>query len=404
MTTSRAAPTDARPDATGMTYASKIPADAPGLQLEKPQARTLRKGPVLTSIGIIGGAVIIAVVVALTPRSESAKAANPNRTDTSTKDITLPDNVRDAPENNSGLHPAPRLGPPKAQAPAGGENSAAREAARQAMREERAKALASPILVELENPTSADQGASALLAHLSAGPNPVAAGGPPLDSMPTPAAGGGGLSAGGVADPNMQQHKNDFLARDGINNASYLSQSLASPRSPYEVKAGTIIPTSLITGMNSDLPGQVIGQVRENVYDTVSGNYLLIPQGSRLLATYDSAVTFGQERVLVCWNRLIRPDGSSIPLECMPGVDLSGQAGFADQVDNHWWRIITGVASARSCPRPPSAARATSLATTRRSRSSGPRTPAAQSTRPARRSRRRTSPSSQPSRSGPASA
>ena len=163
--------------------------------------------------------------------------------------------------------------------------------------------------------------------------------------MPTPAPGAaGGLSAGGVADPNMQQHKNDFLSRDGINNASYLSQSLAAPRSPYEVKAGTIIPTSLITGMNSDLPGQVVGQVRENVYDTVSGNYLLIPQGSRLLATYDSAVTFGQERVLVCWNRLIRPDGSSIPLECMPGVDLSGQAGFADQVDNHWFRIITGVA------------------------------------------------------------
>ena len=142
----------------------------------------------------------------------------------------------------------------------------------------------------------------------------------------------------------MQQHKSDFLSRDGINNASYLSQSLASPRSPYEVKAGTIIPTSLITGINSDLPGQVIGQVRENVYDTVTGNHLLIPQGSRLLATYDSSVTFGQERVLVCWNRLIRPDGSSIPLECMPGVDLAGYAGFADQVDNHWWRIITGVA------------------------------------------------------------
>jgi type IV secretion system protein TrbI len=345
MTTPRAAPADAARDATGMTYASKIPADAPGLQLEKPQARTLRKGPVLTSIAIIGGAVLIAVVVALTPRSESAKAANPNRTDTSTKDITLPDNVRDAPENNSELHPAPRLGPPaKAQAPSA-ENSAAREAARQAMREERTKALASPILVELENPTSADQGANPLLAHLTAGPNLVAAGGPPSDSMPTPTAGaGGGLSAGGIADPNMQQHKSDFLSRDGINNASYLSQSLAAPRSPYEVKAGTIIPTSLITGMNSDLPGQVVGQVRENVYDTVSGNYLLIPQGSRLLATYDSAVTFGQERVLVCWNRLIRPDGSSIPLECMPGVDLSGQAGFADQVDNHWWRIITGVA------------------------------------------------------------
>ena len=134
--------------------------------------------------------------------------------------------------------------------------------------------------------------------------------------------------SGANADPNMQQHKNDFLSRDGASNATYLSQPLLTPRSPYEVKAGTIIPATLITGLNSDLPGQIIGQVRENVYDTVAGNYLLIPQGSRLIATYDSAVAFGQERVLVCWNRLIRPDGVSISLECMPGVDLAGYCGF----------------------------------------------------------------------------
>jgi type IV secretion system protein VirB10 len=123
-----------------------------------------------------------------------------------------------------------------------------------------------------------------------------------------------------------------------------LNQPLVLPRSPYEVKAGTIIPTTLITGINSDLPGQIIGQVRENVYDTVTGEYLLVPQGSRLIATYDSAVAFGQDRVLVCWNRLIRPDGISISLECMPGVDLAGYSGFADEVDHHWWRILSGVA------------------------------------------------------------
>jgi type IV secretion system protein VirB10 len=104
-----------------------------------------------------------------------------------------------------------------------------------------------------------------------------------------------------------------------------------------------VIPTVLLTGINSDLPGQVIAQVRENLYDTVTGNHLLIPQGSRLLAAYDSMVAWGQERVLVCWNRLIRPDGSSLALECMPGVDLAGYAGFADQVDNHWWRTLGGV-------------------------------------------------------------
>jgi type IV secretion system protein VirB10 len=142
----------------------------------------------------------------------------------------------------------------------------------------------------------------------------------------------------------MQERKNDFLARAGVSSAEYLDKSLTTPRSPYEVKAGTVIPTVLITGINSVLPGQVVGQVRENVYDTVSGNYLLIPQGSRVIAAYDSMVAWGQERVLVCWNRVIRPDGTSITLDCMPGVDLAGYAGMADEVDNHWWRIISGAA------------------------------------------------------------
>jgi Bacterial conjugation TrbI-like protein/DNA topoisomerase len=129
---------------------------------------------------------------------------------------------------------------------------------------------------------------------------------------------------------------------------TYLSQPVLMPRSPFEVKEGTIIPTTLLTGINSDLPGQIVGQVRENVYDTVSGAYLLIPQGSRLIAAYDSAVSFGQERVLVCWNRLIRPDGVSISLECMPGVDLAGSSGFSDEVNHHWWRIVIRIAKTRT--------------------------------------------------------
>lgn len=122
-----------------------------------------------------------------------------------------------------------------------------------------------------------------------------------------------------------------------------VSGMMTPPASPYEVKAGAIIPVTLLTGINSDLPGDIIGQVRENVYDTVSGEYLLIPQGSRLMASYDSMVSYGQKRVLVCWNRLIRPDGSSVSLECMPGVDLEGYAGFHDRVDNHYDRLIGGV-------------------------------------------------------------
>ena len=360
----------------------------------------------LTSIAIIGGAVSIAVVVALTPRSESAKAANPNRTDTSTKDITLPDNVRDAPENNAELHPAPRLGPPaKATGLRSAENSAAREAAARRCVKSAPRRWRPRFSSSSKTRPPPTRARSPLLAHLTAGPNPaLPAARPPTRASPAPGA-GGGLSAGGIADPNMQQHKNDFLSRDGINNASYLSQSLASPRSPYEVKAGTIIPTSLITGMNSDLPGQIVGQVRENVYDTVSGNYLLIPQGSRLLATYDSSVTFGQERVLVCWNRLIRPDGS-LHRSRMHARRRSRRLrrlrrrGGQPLVANHHRRRL-GHARVRDRPAQPGRRLwlqpdgPTALGRKRRRRS--------QSGRPER-SRRRTSRSSRPSRSGLASA
>jgi len=96
----------------------------------------------------------------------------------------------------------------------------------------------------------------------------------------------------------------------------------------------------MINGLNSDLPGQVVAQVRENIYDTVSRRYLLIPQGSRLVGLYDSNILYGQERILVAWNRLIYPDGSSINLKAMPGTDLEGYSGFHDIVDNKYWKIF----------------------------------------------------------------
>lgn len=115
----------------------------------------------------------------------------------------------------------------------------------------------------------------------------------------------------------------------------YNPHSLRTPVSPYQVMAGTIIPASLVTGLHSDLPGQVIAQVTENVYDTPTGRHLLIPQGTRLLGRYDSDIKAGQSRALVVWNRLIRPDGSSLVIENLPGVDRMGQAGVGDRVDRH---------------------------------------------------------------------
>ena len=108
--------------------------------------------------------------------------------------------------------------------------------------------------------------------------------------------------------------------------------------------AGTIIPAALITGINSDLPGQVLASVTENVYDTATGRHLLIPQGSRLLGQYDSQVAFGQRRVLLVWTRLILPDASSITLDRLPGVDTPGYAGLQDDVDWHWQQLLAGAA------------------------------------------------------------
>jgi type IV secretion system protein VirB10 len=341
------------------TYASKMPPDHPGLKLERPLPRALRSGPALAALGLLIAGVSIAVGVGLSPRAvDQAKAAPAPDTVSTPKQVQIAEAVQAVPGNDAPIHQAqaPRLGPPMRadgppSAPAGpfgqGEGGVNPDLAarRQTLREQREKALASPILVELENPTAADQSGATALGAPAGGAASVAVQAAQMVPGSAPAPAGalpGGL--GGMSDPNMQQRKNDFLAHDGANSSGYLGEMPSAPRSPYEVKAGTIIPTTLITGIDSDLPGQIVGQVRENVYDTVSGNYLLIPQGSRLIATYDSMVGFGQERVLVCWNRLIRPDGVSVNLECMPGVDLSGYAGFADDVDHHWWRILSGVA------------------------------------------------------------
>ncbi len=126
----------------------------------------------------------------------------------------------------------------------------------------------------------------------------------------------------------------------------YNPHGLQTPASPYQLMAGTIIAASLISGLNSDLPGFVIAQVTENVFDTVSGRFLLIPQGSRLVGKYDNVVAFGQERALVVWQRILLPDGSSVVIDNLPATDTGGYAGLADEVDLHTWKLLTGVALA----------------------------------------------------------
>ncbi|MDP0926524.1 TrbI/VirB10 family protein [Paracoccus onubensis] len=115
---------------------------------------------------------------------------------------------------------------------------------------------------------------------------------------------------------------------------------VTAPASPYILQAGSVIPAALITGIRSDLPGQITAQVTEPVYDSPTGSILLIPQGTRLIGAYDDSVGFGQRRVLLVWTRLIFPDGRSLVLERLSGADASGYAGLEDGVDHHWWDLM----------------------------------------------------------------
>lgn len=130
-----------------------------------------------------------------------------------------------------------------------------------------------------------------------------------------------------------------LLDRD-VDRRTASSDRLRAPASPYVLQAGSTIPAALVTGLRSDLPGQVVAQVTEPVYDSPTGRHLLVPQGARLIGQYDAGVGYGQERVLLVWNRLILPDGRSIVLERQPGADTAGFAGLQDRVDNHWGRLF----------------------------------------------------------------
>jgi type IV secretory pathway VirB10-like protein len=138
---------------------------------------------------------------------------------------------------------------------------------------------------------------------------------------------------------NGQDHKLAFV-NASVDRRTTSPDRVAAPASSYVVQAGNVIPASLITGIRSDLPGQITAQVTENVYDSPTGRFLLVPQGTRLIGVYDSQVSFGQSRVLLVWTRLIMPNGRSTVLERQPGADTAGYAGLEDEVDNHWGALF----------------------------------------------------------------
>ena len=143
---------------------------------------------------------------------------------------------------------------------------------------------------------------------------------------------------GQITPPTAQDRQIAFL-NAGVDRRTVAPDRVMAPASPYVLQAGSVIPAALITGIRSDLPGQIIAQVTESIYDSPTGRLLLVPQGTRIIGQYDNAVQFGQRRILLVWNRLIFPNGRSIVLERQPGADTQGYAGLEDGVDYHWWDL-----------------------------------------------------------------
>jgi type IV secretion system protein VirB10 len=264
--------------------------------------------------------------------------------------VAKSDELNQLPADYSKLPPkVPELGPPlpgdlgpaivKSQPPVvanyapPGQDAAAAE--RDALRKEAEAAAGSSVFFRSSNQRAAvapAQTASVAPASGLAGFDPQAAG--PASTAARP--------ADPTAVQNRQDQKEAFQKAGTTETRN--SGNLQMPTSPYQVMAGTVIAAALVTGIKSDLPGDVIGTVTEPVYDTATGRYLLIPQGSRILGKYNSQVAYGQSRVQIVWNRIILPDTSSLTLDNPVGADPAGYAGLEDGVDWHWGRILAGAA------------------------------------------------------------
>jgi type IV secretion system protein VirB10 len=288
-----------------------------------PVTRLSRK--VLLGVGAaaaigIGGALLFA----LKPQHQTNGSELYN-----TNNRNTPDGLANLPRDYTGLpKPAPLLGPPlpgdlgrpimSAGAPAPGMPTPA----------------AGP---SSEEQRIAQEQEAARVSHLFATSNEARIPAPPATPAVAPSTAAAANS--GSADLTSQDHKLAFL-NGNIDRRTTSPDRVQPPASPYVLQAGAVIPASLITGLRSDLPGQVTAQATEDVYDSPTGKTLLIPQGSRLVGQYDAQIAFGQSRALLVWNRLIMPNGKSIVLERQPGADTEGYAGLEDEVDNHWGMLF----------------------------------------------------------------
>ena len=317
------------------------PAQPPSdLRLRTDPPRVMRLSrKALAVLGIVAGVGIGgSLIYALKPTAPRQATELYN-----TNSHTTPDNLASVPKDYGQV---PKLGPAlpgdlgrpivaaeqragdTTSSSAGGPQSAANAAqvAHQQAVQERDTARTSKLFLAA-GPVSADAIGAGLTGLTSQAP---AAGASPGEAAATQTE---------VAAGNGQSEKRSFLKAEADHHTESTDR-LTAPASPYVVQAGSVIAAALITGIRSDLPGQITAQVTQNVYDSPTGRTLLIPQGSKLVGEYDSQIAFGQERVLLAWTRLILPDGRSITLERQPGADTAGYGGLQDGVDNHWGKLF----------------------------------------------------------------
>lgn len=294
-----------------------------------------RRGLIVGVTGGVAAGLIILSWLALEPAS-FRKAVAPIDSDEPARKAGA-DALANVPSNYGDV---PRLGPPlpgdlgrpileqqrsldAAQSRAGADRAQAEaEAERERAAAARAAARSSAVLVQLEGFRSSSSSTELQ---------------PP---QPETGAAGPEPAVSSAAVPESQQRKIAFArSSDGDHN----SHELRAAPSAWTLSAGTVIPASLITGLDSDLPGIVLAQVSENVRDSATGRTILIPQGARLIGRYDSVIAYGQRRALLMWTRIVFPDGASLELGNMPAIDAAGYAGLEDGVDSHTWQLLKGI-------------------------------------------------------------
>jgi len=321
-----------------MTDASQgAPEVTPDLRLrsERPRVTRLSRKVLIGLGGVSGLAIAAALIYALQTRN----ADQAGKELYSTENRTTADGLTGLPRDYTGV---PRLGPPLP----GDLGRPILNAQNQGMPVPPTGPLPQPGITPEEQRRLQEIEAARLsklfaaTAIRTAAALPIASGTAPGTTLALPA-------EAPPLDPNAMQNMQDrklAFVNGPVDRRTVSQDRLANPASPYVVQAGTVIPAALITGIQSDLPGQVTAQVTEHVYDTPTGKFLLIPQGSRLIGQYDSQISFGQKRVLLVWNRIMLPDGKSIVLERQPGADAQGFSGLEDEVDYHWWDLAKAAA------------------------------------------------------------